>query len=291
MAISGKTKLVGLLGWPVSHTFSPAMHNAAAHSAEIDLVYLGLPLAPSQVAEGISGLAALGFIGVNVTLPHKQAVMPYLDQMSEAAQVIGAVNTIMIEREASDGQVTTHLLGDNTDWTGFLGDLDALNVALEGRDCLVLGAGGSARAVVYGLLKRGANVKLLARRLEQAEQLVASFDPFIRANKMTPPTTHLLSELAQLETSAPLIVNTTPLGMTPKVEMSPWPHDLPFPVGAFVYDLVYTPSNTKLMRQAQAAGCDASNGLGMLLRQGATAFELWTGVAPDLDVMRVALGF
>ena len=291
MSISGKTKLIGLLGWPVSHSFSPAMHNAAAESAEIDLVYLGLPLPPNNVSEGIAGLAALGFSGVNVTIPHKQAVMPHLDTIDEAARVIGAVNTITIERDVSNGQMTTHLAGYNTDWTGFLGDLDALGVTIQERDCIVLGAGGSARAVVYGLLQRGGRVHLLARRVAQAEALIASFGKVIDLSEGTHPIARSLSELSQLNVETPLIVNTTPLGMFPNVETSPWPDNLQIPAGSFVYDLVYNPKHTKLMQQAEAAGCQASHGLGMLLRQGATAFELWTGVQPDLSVMRDALGW
>jgi shikimate dehydrogenase len=277
--INGKTQLVGLIGWPVSHTFSPAMHNAALQALHLNWVYLPLPVPPDRVGEALAGLRALGFRGINVTVPHKQAVIPFLDETSPAATAVGAVNTILVEPESG------RLKGYNTDWRGFLADLQALDLSVEGRDCLVLGAGGSARGVVYALNQAGARVVLLARRIEQARQLAADLGEN-HVQEIRP-----LSELAEAaaELQKPLIVNTTPLGMSPLVEGSPWPEEVPFPPGAFVYDLVYNPRETRLMRQALAAGCPTSNGLGMLLRQGAASLALWSGMQPDLIVMEKAL--
>lgn len=284
MSLDGQTQLVGLLGWPVSHSFSPAMHNAAFAALGLNWAYVALPVHPDLVAAAIAGLPALGFRGVNVTVPHKQAVIPLLDELEAGAQAIGAVNMIAVQQE--NGR--SHLTGYNTDWSGFLADLQAHDVALDGRDCLVLGAGGSARAVVYALGQAGGRVTLLARRPEQAATLVQALQPHLPHSLIQ---IRPLSQLAVIaaQTHAPLIVNTTPLGMTPHPDGTPWPADCPFPPGSFVYDLVYNPRQTRLMQQAAAAGCAAANGLGMLVNQGAVAFALWTGQQPDTAVMRAAI--
>jgi shikimate dehydrogenase len=283
--IDGKTQLVGLLGWPVSHSFSPAMHNAAAEALGLNWVYVPLPVRVQELQEALAGLPSLGFRGVNVTVPHKQNVMPLLDEVEAGARLIGAVNTITINRRASAAEHRWLLSGTNTDWVGFLTDLEANEVQVGRRDCLVLGAGGSARAVVYALLQAGARVHLLARRPDQAQQLAYDFRH--AGNVHSGSLADLPEYISDL--LAPLIVNSTPLGMTPQVDQSVWPADLPFPKDAFIYDLVYNPKQTLFMRQALAGGCRASNGLGMLVYQGALAFEIWTGKIPDIQVMRSAL--
>lgn len=279
MIVNGKTQLIGLIGWPVSHSFSPAMHNAALAALGLNWVYVPLPVPPTRVGNAVRGLPALGFRGVNITVPHKQAVMPFLDEISPAAMAIGAVNTILVEQENG------RLIGSNTDWRGFLADLAALEVEPGGRDCLVLGAGGSARGVVYGLKQAGGRVTVLARRVEQAQRLVTDLGD---GSVLDIQPLEQLSKVAA-EVDTPLIVNTTPLGMSPLVEESAWPDEVPIPAGSFVYDLVYNPPVTRLMRQATNAGCRTSNGLGMLLRQGAASFTLWTAMEPNLDVMKQAL--
>lgn len=280
-ALNGKTQLIGLIGWPVSHSFSPAMHNAAAEALGLNWAYVPLPVAPDQVAAAVSGLAALGFRGVNVTVPHKQAVMSLLDELEPGARAIGAVNTIVV---GENGRLTGH----NTDWSGFLADLQAHEIILANRDCLLLGAGGSARAVAYGLAQSGARVHVMARRMVQANELVTDLRPYLPQAQLSSRPLDQLPEAAA-STTAPLIVNSTPLGMTPYEQRSPWPNGLPFPADAVVYDLVYNPPFTRLMQQAEAAGCYAVNGLGMLVQQGAKAFALWTGQQPDTTVMRRAI--
>jgi shikimate dehydrogenase len=275
--INGKTQLIGLIGWPVSHSFSPAMHNAAAESLGLNWAYVPLPVAPEQVATAVSSLSSLGIRGINVTVPHKQAVLPLLDEVEPGARAIGAVNTIVVEE---NGRLTGH----NTDWSGFLADLQAHGVFVADRDCLLLGAGGSARAVVYGLAESGARVHILARRVAQAEALIADLRPYLPTAQFTSQPLHELEKLSAT-LHAPLIINSTPLGMTPNENSSPWPADLAFPTEATVYDLVYNPRHTQLMQQAEAAGCWAINGLGMLVQQGAKAFALWTGQQPDTAVM------
>jgi shikimate dehydrogenase len=283
MNINGRTQLIGLIGWPIAHSFSPAMHNAAAAALGLNWAYLPLSVPPAAVAAAVRGLPALGFRGVNVTVPHKQAVIPLLDEVAAGARAIGAVNTIVVDPE--DGRLS----GTNTDWSGFLADLQGRGVAVAGRHCLVLGAGGSARAVAYALATAGAQVTVLARRPEQGQQLATDLQPFVPLHVLhTRPWSQLASLVATSQ--APLIVNTTPLGMAPHVNTSPWPDNCPWPADAFLYDLVYNPIETQLMRQAQVAGCAAVNGLEMLVQQGAQAFALWTGQMPDVAVMRAAIG-
>lgn len=261
------------------------MHNAAAAAARLNFLYVPLPVRPDEVETAVRGLSALGFRGVNVTVPHKQAVMPFLHEIEAGAAAIGAVNTIDITRDKNG---RPHLRGFNTDWFGITADWAQLDVDVAGRDCLLLGAGGSARAVAYALGQAGAQIHVLARRQPQAQELVQRIQPF------APHATlhaHPLSTLPQVAAQAkrPLIINSTPLGMTPRPQASPWPDDTPLPADAFIYDLVYNPRETRLMQQAQAAGCRTANGLGMLLQQGAKAFEIWTGVWPDTAVMAAAI--
>ncbi|MCZ2112441.1 MAG: shikimate dehydrogenase [Anaerolineae bacterium] len=280
--MDGNTKVVGLIGWPISHSYSPAMHNAAAEALGLNLIYVPLPVPPDRLFDALRGLPALGIRGVNVTVPYKQAVLPHLDAIYPAAQVIGAANTIVV----GDGLLT----GFNTDWSGFLVDLESYRLALYGRDCLVMGAGGSARAVVYALLWRGCRVTVASRRLEQAQQLATELSKAFP--EAAPVTAIAMDEMtaAAEHLDAPIIVNTTPLGMLGDgVALSPWPEGTPFPAGTFVYDLVYNPSPTRLVAQARAAGLRAANGLGMLVRQAAEAFEVLTGRRPDVEVMRQAI--
>jgi shikimate dehydrogenase len=262
-----------LLGHPLSHSVSPAMHNAAL--AELGLAgweYVAVPVPPDGLAEAVGSLRGEGYAGANVTVPHKQAVVPLLDGLTPVAHAIGAVNTIVKQ----DGR----LLGHNTDAAGLLADLYAHAVHVSRRPVLILGAGGSARAAVAALAGVGAQLRVIARKLEQIDALrsVAALDAF----EWSP-----LGLLAASDNVA-LIVNTTPLGLSPNTGASPWLAGTPFPPDAFVYDLVYNPPDTLLVRQARAAGLRAVNGLGMLVEQGALALELWTGQTAPRAIMRQA---
>ena len=284
MLISGKTGLMGLIGWPVSHSMSPAMHNAAVGALKLDVVYLPLPVAPGRLEAAVHGLPALGFLGVNVTVPHKQAVIPYLHHIEPAAHAIGAVNTIKISNVPEQSPV---LHGHNTDHSGFLADLRQQNIAVAGRDCLVLGAGGSARAMAYALARAGGRVCVYARRPEQAQRLVA--DLAVHLGHVELKAAAWADLQGAVTFNAPLIVNTTPVGMYPHIDATPWPEHLAFPQNSLVYDLIYNPQETRFMQQARAAECRACNGLGMLLQQGALAFEILTGLKPPLEAMAAAL--
>lgn len=286
--LSEKTKLLGLLGWPVSHSKSPKMQTAAARAAGLDYVYVALPVHPLAVREAVRGLPALGFCGVNVTVPHKQAVVPFLDEVDPAAAALGAVNTIVITSEDGGEDFRPFLKGYNTDTRGFFKDLSGYGIEADGRHCLVLGGGGSGRAVVYALATNGAIVHLLTRRAEQGDEVAHQLAEHIPADSLHLHSVDEAPALARRYRSA-IVVNTTPLGMTPNIDRSVWQDDWPFPEEGFVYDLVYNPAMTRLMRQAQAAGLKAVNGMGMLVHQGAEAFYLWTGVRPDLKIMHEAL--
>lgn len=290
--IDGKTQLIGLIGWPVSHSLSPAMHNAAARALGLNWRYLPLPVPPGQVAAAMRGLQALSFRGVNVTIPHKQTVMPLLDELGPGVDALGVVNMVLFKRGSAGPGLVDHQPGDqrsvgyNTDWSGFLEDVRAHMALPDGAVCWVLGAGGSARAVAYALHQAGGRCLLFSRRVEQARRLrhdlgIPSISCHAWPERLDPA-------LARQEPPQ-LIVNSTPLGMTPREAESPWPEGMAIPPARLLYDLVYNPATTRLMRQAGQAGIPARNGLGMLLNQGVQAFEMWTGIRPDVTVMREAL--
>ncbi len=273
---------LGLVGWPLGHSLSPVLHEAALVAHQRKGAYRLYPLHPDEAESGLQSLLAqmrAGEIrGLNVTIPYKQTVIPMLDQLTPTAQSVGAVNTIYV----SNGQ----LIGDNTDAEGFYQDLEpVLPPYIPPGTALVLGAGGAARAVVYSLLVHGWQVVVAARRLKQAEELAEEF------SELGSISGGLLSEMASMDlTDVKLIVNATPMGMSPNVESSPWPATLPFPADAVVYDLVYNPGVTTLMRQAQEAGLKAVSGLGMLVGQAALAFSRWLEVSHPVAVMTEAIG-
>jgi shikimate dehydrogenase len=278
--ITGKSSLVGLIGWPVAHSLSPKMHNSAFASLGLDWVYVPLPVRPDDVQQALKGLAALNFAGVNVTVPHKQAVIRYMDELSDAAQITGAVNTIQIK----EGK----FYGFNTDAVGFLNSLIEANCHPKGVRVAVLGAGGAARAVVFALARaEAASVIVFNRTAERAAFLIDDLhETFPESRLSFAPLTR--ETLAGLDDQVDLVVNTTSVGMSPHISESPWPVEVPLPKGAIICDLVYNPLETVLLARARAAGAPTIDGLGMLVHQGAYAFELWTGHKPPLEVMRQA---
>ncbi len=261
------TKIVGLIGWPVEHSRSPAMHNAAFAALSLDWHYILLPTPLDQLAAVVARIRSGELQGANVTIPHKQAVMPFLDEIDPAAQAAGAVNTIV--KQAG------RLIGFNTDTLGFKRALLETGVAVHDQPCAVLGAGGSARAVVYVLRGLGAHITVYARDVDKARALHANCRP--------------LDALAEIDSATKLIVNTTPVGLSPNVDASPWPAAVPFPPQTLVFDLLNNPPRTRLMQQAEQAGRRAVNGWNMLVYQGAAAFEKWTSLTPPVAVMKQAL--
>lgn len=270
------TKRVGLIGWPVEHSVSPEMHNMAFQTVGLhDWHYELLPTPPEELEDRIRNLVQEGFVGANVTIPHKQAVIPHLDRVALAARSVGAVNTILIE----DGQTEGH----NTDVAGFLLDFQSRKIDLRNKRALVLGAGGSARAVVLALSNKGVQVTVVARREQAAWDLRQQVRGIVSRNLDI--MVQSMGALGKIAPEVDLIVNCTPVGMWPNIDESPWPNDVLIPSHVIVYDLIYRPRVTRLMQQARASGAKAFDGLGMLVHQGVAAFELWTGQQAPVDIM------
>ena len=272
---------LGLTGWPISHSLSPKIQNAALQAVGVDGEYSLYPVdpsAPDQLTALLDRLRSGELAGLNVTIPHKQAVLQSVDELSDSARMIGAVNTLYMRSE--------RLVGHNTDAPGFLADLRqkaGTMLDIPG-NALVLGAGGSARAVISALAGISWRVTVAARNLEQARTLAEAF------KRNTGKAEILVSgldagALEPLLGQTGLVINTTPLGMHPKTDYSAWPDGLSFPPGAFVYDLVYNPRETLLVKQARKAGLQAATGVGMLIEQAALAFEIWTGRPAPREIM------
>jgi shikimate dehydrogenase len=265
MAINGSTELYGIMGNPVSHTLSPAMHNAAFRHLGLNKVYLPFPV--QDLGAAVIGLKALGVKGVSVTIPHKQAVIAHLDGIDPVAAKIGAVNTLVIA-----GDTVT---GSNTDWLGANAALQEFT-ALAGSRVLLLGAGGSARAIGFGLLEEGAEVTLASRTPSKGMALAQALGcPWVEM-------------AAAAELQADILINATSVGMGQFRDQSPLPATTLARFG-LVMDIVYAPLETTLLREAKAAGCRTINGLAMLLYQGVAQFELWTGSPAPVEVMRQVL--
>jgi shikimate dehydrogenase len=282
---------LGLTGWPLAHSLSPRLQNAALHALGINGEYGLYPAEPSQphaLVDLINDIRAGKLQGLNVTIPHKQAVIPLLDDLTPSARAIGAVNTIYMENNM--------VIGHNTDAPGFIADLrdklfntdEAWNSASAGQ-ALILGAGGSARAVVWALINAGWDVVVAARNLNQASALVEAMSETSLPDRAPQITMLDAGGLPDYLAKTCLIVNTTPLGMSPKTDFSPYPVGLQFPAQAVLYDLVYNPRETLLVKQARDAGLRAVNGLGMLVEQAALGFEIWTGCAAPRKTMYLAV--
>ena len=279
--ITGTTKNLGVIGWPIVHSLSPVIQNAAIAAAGIDYVYTALPIKPDDLPAAVQGLTAAGFAGFNVTIPHKQAIMPYLDAIDDDAKVIGAVNTVVNQ----GGQ----LKGYNTDITGFLSGLDYAGIDVHWHEAVVLGAGGAARAVVWGLLRAGVSrLSIGVRNPAKAEQLAADMNKAVGYERVTVYDWQS-PEFKAAQSCAFIVVNTTPLGMYPHVDDAP-PVDVQnMAEGAVAYDVIYTPAETQFLRNARENGHITINGEHMLVGQGAAALKLWTGITPDTGLMRRVL--
>lgn len=266
---------VGVVGFPIEHSLSPAMHNAAfkALGMQDEWLYDAMAIPPDIADYAVKEPKRHGYVGLNITIPFKEQALQW-GRPDDKARAIGAVNTI----DFRDDRAT------NTDVDGFIGDLLAHDVAIKGEKVIVLGAGGASRAAVCGLWQQGAEVVVVNRTMQRAQDMLMqlTFSAGVQSIKAV-----TLDEAA--EWGASLIVNATSAGMYPNSDNSPWIEAVPFPKNATVYDMVYTPAQTKLMQQAVQAGGRAIGGLGMLARQGAVAFKIWTGVEPPIEVMIATL--
>ena len=273
--ITGVTRILGVIGDPIGHTSSPAMHNAAIAALGLDYAYVAFHVRPDELGQAIEGMRALQIAGLNVTVPHKQGVMAHLDEVSAEAVAIGAVNTV-VNRQG-------RLVGYNTDAFGILESLkrDGGVERLPAQVAL-LGAGGAARAILYALLQceEVERVLLLNRTCSKAESLAEDLD---RSGRVIVEGMNA-SSVAEVD----LLINSTSVGMYPHVEASPLADASVLHADMLVADIVYKPLKTRLMMQAEAVGARAFNGLGMLAWQGARSFELWTGSAPPVDAMMAA---
>jgi len=276
--IRGTTRVIAILGDPVEHSRSPAMHNAAFAALGLDYVYVALRVAPADLRKAVLGVRALGFAGLNVTVPYKQAIIPFLDRLSPGARAIGAVNTVVREGR--------QLVGHNTDAAGFGRALSRLRFRVNGRRAVVLGAGGSARAVVHALLDGGIrHVTIFNRDVRRAVDLASA----LGGRRAAPIDVRPLALAAREEfmTGADIVINCTSLGLDgrggPRAALAATPRH------CLVYDLIYRARPTPLVEKARRLGRRGENGHQMLVQQAALAFRLWTRRKPNVEVMVGAL--
>lgn len=272
---------LGIFGWPVAHSKSPQMHEAAARALGIDLRYERFEVAPGDLAEAVRRKHDAAIDGYNVTVPHKQAIMRLIDEVAPAAQAIGAINTVV--------RVDGRYVGHNTDAPGLVRSLQEAGVQVGSSRVVVLGAGGAARAAVVGLSHAGADeIVVLSRRPEQSESLIESLMTQVECSLEAAP----LSEASWYFETATLLVQATSATLESNPGALDFAAALPIdtlPANAAVVDVVYEPLKTSVLSAAEDRGLSIIDGLGMLLHQGAIAFEMWTGFEPPLAVMRAAL--
>jgi len=269
MDVSGKTKIVGIFGNPIEHTLSPAMHNAAFRTLDLDMCYVPFRVLPENLPDAVRAVRSLGLLGVNITVPHKENVIPLLDEVDREALFIGAVNTIV----NTDGR----LKGFNTDGRGFMSSLSEEGISTEGKDVVIIGTGGASRAVSYYLSEKASKLYLYDVDRPKAERLI---------NDLKKIRNNVFSLADPKNIGKPhIMINATPLGLKSE---DPLPLDPDFIApDSVVCDLIY--KKTRLLQEAEKKKAKTINGSGMLLWQGVLAFELWTGVKPPVDVMRQAL--
>ncbi len=277
-----KTQLVGLIGHPIKHTYSPFIHNVAFELTGLDYIYLPFNVVPANLKSAIKGLVALGYRGFNVTIPHKVKVKEFMSKVSEEASFVGAINTVLIE----EGK----LFGYNTDVAGALESLYSYRKEISDNECVVIGAGGSARAVIYTLIKhfRPSKIHLVNRTEQRAETLrqffktKMKFDSFT-VNELIPP------DIKDIIKNSVLIVNATSVGMYPDEDDAVLTQKDLFSRQQIVFDLVYNPVQTKLLKLAQSNGARTVDGIKMLINQAAKSFEIWTGEKMPVEQVEKAL--
>ncbi len=276
------TKLIGLIGHPIKHSYSPFIHNVAAQLKNIDYIYLPFDVVADNLANALKGVVAFGFSGLNVTIPHKEKIIKYLDDLSEEAAMIGAVNTIVNEHGK--------LKGYNTDINGILESLTEFKDLIIGSKVCVIGAGGGARAVIYTLIRhfKPEQITIINRTIQRADTLHNYFSEKMRFDNLK--TADLFPpELIETFHSSKLIVNSTPVGMFPDVDDSPTNLKESFHKDQLVFDMIYNPTETKLLNLAKQQGAATLGGLKMLVHQAAKSFELWTGEEPPVEKLSRSL--
>jgi len=275
--ISGKTRVCGVIGDPIEHSLSPIMHNAAFEALGLDYVFLTFKVKPACVADAVDGMRALNIRGLNVTMPHKKNVMANLDRIDLSAQIINSVNTILNKENL--------LFGFNTDGVGAVRALKENGVELKGRKVLLLGAGGAARAIAYAIAKEADELAVLNRTVKQAHTLARLVEK--SANKKIASGSLAPNDVQKNLRDSDILINATSVGMKPHHEESPVPSKL-LRSNLSVMDIVYNPLETKLAKDAKAAGAKIISGAEMLIYQGAASFEIWTCKPAPVAAMRQA---
>ena len=271
---TGKTKNLGVIGYPIKHSLSPVIQNAAIAKAGLDYTYIAVPIAPEDLKAAVEGLKAINFSGFNVTIPHKLAIMQYLDEIDDTAKFIGAVNTVKID----NGK----LYGYNTDVIGFINPLLKEGFDLKDKTAVILGAGGASRAIICGLIKHGVKrIVIGVRNQAKGAKLAEGFADLVSIEAFEWHDEKFASWLMK----ADLLVNTTPLGMFPNVDNMPPVDWDKVNENAFVYDIIYTPAETRFLQEAKKRGHKILNGERMLAEQGAASLHYWTGADVDVDIM------
>lgn len=279
--ITGHTRLIGLFAEPIRHSVSPMLQNTALQALEIDAVYLAFELGEDRLVQAIESIRTLEMLGANLSMPHKMAAVPMMDELSEAAKLVGAINTIVNE----NGK----LIGYTTDGTGFMRSLQDQEIDIIGKKMTIIGAGGAATAIIVQAALDGVQEIAVYNRKDEFFEKVQEKLDYIESNTKCTIHLHDLAETDKLASdvkNSSLLVNATGVGMKPNLEASPVAdfsilrEDLP------VYDVIYTPRETRLLKEAKARGAKAMNGLGMLLYQGAAAFELWTGKEMPIEKVK-----
>lgn len=281
-SIKGTTKLLGVIGDPVKHSLSPLMHNSAIAELGLDYIYIPLPVTPENLAQAIAGFEAISLVGFNITIPHKQAIMPYLAEITPTATMVGAVNTVWRTEKGWKGT--------NTDVAGFIAPLKTLSRDWSKITPVILGNGGAARAVVVGLAELGCSqIHVVGRNQHKLDAFSQSWQASPQISSML--QIHLWPELASLIPHTKLLVNTTPVGMSPQIEYSPVDASLMQKLSpdAIAYDLIYNPSPTQFLKLAKKQGSIAIDGLEMLVQQGASALQIWLQQSVPIKTMRESL--
>lgn len=273
--INSKTKLVGLIGHPVDHSFSPIMHNAAIKDLKINYRYFAFDVSEENLKDVVAGAKAFNFRGFNITIPHKMNIMKYLDEIDSDAEAIGAVNTVKIENGKA--------IGYNTDGLGAKKALEEKTGILYNKNILIIGSGGGSRAVSFELAKDN-NLTIVNRNIEKAENLSKEISR--KLEKENPLNYGGLD--INIE-NFDIIINTTPVGMYPHTEVEPVIPLNNIKKDAVVMDLIYNPLEPVFLKEAKKYGAKTINGIGMLVYQGAVSFEIWTGVKPDIYVMKKSI--
>jgi shikimate dehydrogenase len=269
--IKGTTSLIGIIGHPLKHTLSPLLHNYALDYLNLDMCYVPFDIEPECLETALAGLKALGVKGVNVTIPYKEAIVPLLDRVSDDAETLGAVNTVHFDAQST--------CGHNTDAMGFLASWDQdIGIPIEGTSALILGAGGSARAIYYALASRKVqSITLCSRSREKSSALHRHFNSLFPGIERASAAFSDEIIFKQGIEKSQIIINCTPLGMMPHLNDSPMPFMEALRKDAIVYDLIYNPSESRFLRECRSRGIRCSGGFGMLLHQAALSFKIWTG--------------